>query len=256
MLQACAEAGMPAAIYFHGLEFEDWVREGRAPPARFKASQVVANSQFTAERLASLWGIRAEVIRPYFKRELYQTTTSREVVTFINPVREKGVELALAIAAECPNIPFEFVQGWPLPIRDRFRLRKRLRRLPNVSLRPIAEDMRRVYQRSRLLIVPSHWERETWGRVATEAQFSGIPVIAMNVGGLPEAVGSGGVLLGREAAAEGWAQEIRRLWSCEVAYGHLSQAAARHAEREEIWPSYQVRHLLRVLDEARAHPSR
>lgn len=47
-------------------------------------------------------------------------------------------------------------------------------------------DMEPVYDNVSVLIVPSLWQ-EAWGIVATEAQLRGIPVIASNVGGLPEA---------------------------------------------------------------------
>ncbi len=54
-------------------------------------------------------------------------------------------------------------------------------------------DTRSVYAATRVLLVPSQWKAETWGRVASEAQFSGIPVLASDVGGSPEAVAPGGV---------------------------------------------------------------
>jgi glycosyltransferase involved in cell wall biosynthesis len=43
-------------------------------------------------------------------------------------------------------------------------------------------------------LVPSRW-KESWGRVVSEAQISGIPVLASDHGGLPESVGEGGFLL-------------------------------------------------------------
>ena len=58
-------------------------------------------------------------------------------------------------------------------------------------------DMRSVYRDTKVLLVPSQW-LETWGRVATEAQFSGIPVLASRSGALPEAVGPGGILSNRQ----------------------------------------------------------
>lgn len=46
--------------------------------------------------------------------------------------------------------------------------------------------MEPVFDNVSVLIVPSLWH-EAWGLVATEAQIRGIPVIAADVGGLPEA---------------------------------------------------------------------
>jgi glycosyltransferase involved in cell wall biosynthesis len=79
----------------------------------------------------------------------------------------------------------------------------------NVTLHPPTRDMRPLYARARLLLAPSQWE-EAWGRVATEAQVSGIPVLASNRGGLPEAVGNGGILLPADAPGNEWA---RGTWS-------------------------------------------
>lgn len=47
-------------------------------------------------------------------------------------------------------------------------------------------DMEPVFDSMSVLVVPSLWH-EAWGLVATEAQIRGIPVIASDVGGLPEA---------------------------------------------------------------------
>lgn len=47
-------------------------------------------------------------------------------------------------------------------------------------------DMEPAFDNISVLVVPSLWQ-EAWGLVATEAQLRGIPVIASDVGGLPEA---------------------------------------------------------------------
>ena len=99
-----------------------------------------------------------------------------EFVTFINPVSVKGVDLALEIAAGAPDIPFCFVKAWPIPLREQARLRRGLKRAPNIVMHERTYDMREVYRKTRVLLVPSQWEAETWGRVVSEAQFSGIPV--------------------------------------------------------------------------------
>jgi glycosyltransferase involved in cell wall biosynthesis len=74
------------------------------------------------------------------------------------------------------------------------------------------EDVREVYARARFLLAPSLW-REAWGRVASEAQCSGLPVIGSDRGGLPEAIGPGGVVIPAEADLAGWVAAVRRLWS-------------------------------------------
>ena len=93
--------------------------------------------------------------------------------------------------------------------------------LHNVTLLSPQKDMREIYGKCRLLLVPSVWE-EAYGRVATEAQVSGIPVIASTRGGLPEAVGSGGILLDPAGPIEPWVNSVRKLWSDKTYYKELS----------------------------------
>lgn len=89
------------------------------------------------------------------------------------------------------------------------------------------------------LLVPSIWE-EAYGRVATEAQVSGIPVIASNRGGLPEAVGPGSILIDPDAPIEEWVAATKRLWEDSQYYEQLSAAATVYAHRPELSYSYQI----------------
>lgn len=239
---AFAAAGLRPVAYLHGLGFETWRVTAGLPFHGY-----IANSRFTAERFSAVYGIDPIVIPPLFRRERYATEVEGRMVTFVNPVPEKGVDLALAIAELCPEIPFCFVRGWPLGVRDVRRLRRRARQVGNVVLRPPVSDMRAIYRQTRLLLVPSQWEAETWGRVVTEAQFSGIPVVASNRGGLPEAVGPGGIILDHDEGAERWAAAIRDLWHDDHRHQVLSRAAAVHSARPAVDPDVQLRALIDAL---------
>ncbi|EWY37088.1 hypothetical protein N825_21825 [Skermanella stibiiresistens SB22] len=246
--KAFARRGVPVIAYFHGLEFElgrnRWMGEGKDLPFR----AYIANSRFTAARFKERFGIDAHVIPPVFRPERYRAAGQRRCVTFINPVAEKGLELALALAASCPEIPFRFIKGWPLGPKDLLNLRRRLSRLPNVELAERSSDMLPVYGSTSILLAPSQWQAETWGRVASEAQFSGIPVLASNRGGLPEAVGPGGTILDAEAAPEVWAAELRRLWHDKDYHAAKSEAALAHSRRPEIDIDRQIESFLTIVD--------
>jgi glycosyltransferase involved in cell wall biosynthesis len=82
-------------------------------------------------------------------------------------------------------------------------------------------------------LAPSIWS-EAYGRVVTEAQYSGIPVLASNRGGLPEAVGAGGVVLDPAESIDTWAHTLRRLWDDKIYYQVLSHAAREHAARASL----------------------
>ena len=257
LARAFIRTGTAVVGYFHGLEFEDWDKPG----ARFRADDLpcvpyVVNSQFTAARFRSRHGIEPSVVTPVIRHDRYRSDWRPANVTFINPVQEKGVDLALAIAERCPEIPFVFVEGWPLGLQHRWRLMRRIRALRNVTLQPRTNDMRTVYQHCRVLLVPSAWSRETWGRVASEAQINGIPVLASDIGGLPEAIGPGGTTLSRTDPAETWAEALRRLWHDEAFFRHKSQMALGQSQRNTMQVDRQVDILLDVLERAVSAPKK
>lgn len=235
-------AGVPVVFYFRNVELHDL----GGNPASLRDARFIANSAFTARTYAKAFGIRSTVIPPLVEPGLYRTETTRENVTFINPVPVKGLETALQVAELCPDIPFVFVESWPLSPELRQDIETRMAALPNVTLRNRTTDMKSVYGKARILLAPSVWQ-EAWGRVATEAQFCGIPVIGSNQGGLPEAIGSGGVVLPVDAPAERWAAEVRKLWDDPEAYRAQATAASAHADRPEISGPHQLRTLLSVL---------
>ncbi|HEY4275059.1 MAG TPA: glycosyltransferase, partial [Rhizomicrobium sp.] len=119
----------------------------------------------------------------------------------------------------------------------------------NLSFQARTSDMKEVYRRTKILLAPSRLE-EGWGRVASEAQYNGIPVLASSRGALPEAVGPGGVLLDPDAPIEDWVAALRRMWDDRAYYAELSAAALRHSDRSDICPSAQIDTLLALADQA------
>lgn len=237
--------GLPVVVYFRNVELD----EVGGDPSALQRARFIANSRFTAARYEQRFGVRSTVIPPLVERAQYETASTRENVTFINPYPEKGVDLAIEIARLCPDIPFSFVESWALEGEYREALLKRLETLPNVTLRGKTMDMKSVYGRARLLLAPSRWE-EAWGRVATEAQCSGIPVIGSRRGGLPEAIGPAGLVLDFDAPASEWAAAVQRLWDDEREYDRLSAAARSYADRDEMRPDKQFDAFLAVLEDA------
>ncbi len=206
----------------------------------------IANSDFTARRFAETDGLISQVIYPLIDAEAYRVQPEGKTVTFINPHPNKGVSIALDVAALCPDIPFVFVRGWGLTEAQEADLQSRLKELPNVTLRPPTNDMRTVYRDARIVLAPSKWE-EAFGRIAAEAHVSGIPVIASDIGGLPEAVGPGGLLIDPCAPATVWADAVKRLWHDKVAYESASCSAKAHALRDAMTPDRQIDKLLAIL---------
>lgn len=245
LAKAFREAGVPLVIYLHNVEFDDHGED----MAAFKDAVFLANSQFTAERYRAAYGIEASVINPLFQPDRYTVSTTRESVLFVNPHPLKGVDLALDLARLCPDIPFDFVESWTLSDEHRRSLNRQVSALGNITLHPRTADMRAHYGRARIVLVPSRWE-ETWGRIASEAHYSGIPVIAARVGGLPEAVGPGGVLIDPKAGPDEWAAALRELWNRRERYDALSNEALRYAQRPQIDRNWQISRLMEVIETA------
>lgn len=242
LANALAPTGIPVVIYIRNVETDDLGGD----ISGIKHLPFIANSHFTADRFLNQHGIYSNVVYPLVDRALYRTSTTRENVTFINPHPHKGVDIALDVARLCPDIPFVFVRAWSLSKADEFRLLEGLRRLTNVSLIGPTSNMKAVYEKCRIILAPSRWE-EAFGRIAAEAHISGIPVIGSNRGGLPEAIGPGGVTLDADALVEEWAAAVRRLWSDQQYYAELSRAALRFAKRGEMQPRLQLEAIERIL---------
>ncbi|WP_392544177.1 D-inositol-3-phosphate glycosyltransferase [Oryzobacter telluris] len=82
------------------------------------------------------------------------------------------------------------------------------------------------YRAADVIAVPSH--NESFGLVAVEAQACGTPVVATNTGGLPTAVGPGGLLVdGHDTAS--WATALAAVALHPERRAGLSRAAAEHA---------------------------
>lgn len=106
-------------------------------------------------------------------------------------------------------------------------------------------NMRVVYAEAKIILMSSIVE-EAWGRIASEAQFSGIPVIASDHGGLSEAGGPGGVLPDPEGRVEAWAGALRAQWSGDAACAELPAGALARSVQSCLDPQVQIDALMRA----------
>lgn len=243
--QAFAASGVPLVVYLRNVEFQ----ELGGDPSTLPNAHFIANSAFTARRYAEAFGIHATVIPPTIDRALYETVPEGDLVTFIGPVPAKGLDRAIEIAAACPEIPFLFVESWLLSRSQRDDLARRIGPYPNVRFERRSSDMKALFRRTRILLAPSRWE-EAWGRVASEAHCSGIPVVGSARGGLAEAIGPGGVALDYDAPVGDWVGAVRTLWSDPVAHAAAAEAARTYARRPELDADRQFQTFLSILESA------
>lgn len=179
------------------------------------------------------WQGDSMVLHPPVFKERYLVDRKGDCLTQINLSRKKGGELFWELAQALPEKPFIAVKG-----RERDQVIPR--QLPaNVELVEYTPDIRSIYERTRVLLMPSQgygeqhrwtdeFSAESYGRVAVEAAVSGIPVIAYPAPGIKEALGDEGLYCAM-AAAE-WVERIQQL-DDEGCYERVSAAIRKVGER-------------------------
>jgi surfactin synthase thioesterase subunit/glycosyltransferase involved in cell wall biosynthesis len=103
-------------------------------------------------------------------------------VTIVNPCTVKGIDIFLALAERMPEVQFAAVPTWGTNAQDRARLEA----APNITMLSPVDNIDDLMRRTRVLLVPSVWA-EARSRIIVEAMARGVPVIASDVGGIPEA---------------------------------------------------------------------
>jgi surfactin synthase thioesterase subunit/glycosyltransferase involved in cell wall biosynthesis len=150
-----------------------------------RADAVVGVSQYVADYVRRSSGIEAVHVPislldpgPYEPLGRFDN----EFVTLVNPCAVKGISIFLALAGRMPQVHFAAVPMWGTNEADRRALEQR----PNIAILPPVDNIGELLARTRVLLVPSLWA-EARSRIVVEAMLHGVPVIASNVGGIPEA---------------------------------------------------------------------
>jgi glycosyltransferase involved in cell wall biosynthesis len=123
-------------------------------------------------------------------------------ITLINCWPDKGGDVFASIAARMPDKKFLGVKG------GYAETKQVISNHPNIEYIENTPDIKKVYARTRILLMPSI--RESYGRTAVEAMISGIPVIAHPTVGLRECMGDAGIYIDRNDI-EGWVKKITEL---------------------------------------------
>ena len=230
-----------------------YLRDAEDSPAMLKSLArlgccIVCNSRFMAQRVKKLTGKSARVIYPSLEESFGVSGDPLGYITMINPFRVKGIDTFLEIAKRMPSENFLLVESWTLDAKGLAALQGRLANLPNVRFLHRVPDVQEIYRQAKLVLVPSVWE-EAFGRVVIEAQSCRIPVIASRRGGLPEAVGEGGICVRDYLNADAWVAEIQRVLSDPITYRALAGLAHDHATGHKFSTQHAARQFLEICND-------
>jgi glycosyltransferase involved in cell wall biosynthesis len=193
----------------------------------------IANSKFTHDRFMETFGINSEIILPLVDRSLYRVHSSRKSVLFVNPHPMKGVDIAVELVLRNSDIPFIFAESWPVTTEVKELVKKHAKNARNLLWLKSRNDMRTLYSSAGLVLMPSQCE-ESWGRVASEAHISGIPVLGSHRGALPESIGPGGVLIENYTSVDAWDEILKHTWSNHGLLSDLGEKAVNFSNRVEL----------------------
>ena len=156
-----------------------------------------------------------------------------EYITLINLNENKGGKIFAEIARAMPHKSFLGVLGsYDEQITPT---------LPNVRYVPNSPNIKQWYAQTRILLMPSKYE--SWGRTATEAMCSGIPVICSDTPGLKENCEKGGIFIKNRDNVKEWVEAITKLddkkaysWASRKAKGRSREFDTRKTLDEfETW---------------------
>ena len=150
-----------------------------------RADAVIGVSEYVASYMRDCSGIPAihvPIALPEPGPHPQVGSFDNQFVTLVNPCAVKGLVVFLALAEAMPHLDFAAVPTWGATSDDLHRIKRH----PNITILPKVDRINDLLARTRVLLVPSLWT-EARSRLVVEAMLAGVPVIASNLGGLPEA---------------------------------------------------------------------
>ncbi len=189
-----------------------------------RADLLVANSSFMAERIRAACNRDALVVFPRTPVASAPLAPG-DTVGMAGDGADKGGTIVRALAHAFPEV--------------RFRVHCRNAALDdapaNVAAAPWERQPDRLYADLRLMLMPSQ-VAEGYGRVALEAQGHGVPVLASDVGGLPENVPGSLWRVTDYRSAEAWIEAFSPAYQAapgaRAAVHAFAQQRRREADRQ------------------------
>jgi len=249
-------AGIPVLAHLH------LVLDSPGPSFR-RCTLAIANSNFTA-RASSLAGVPVAVMHNIVDLDRYDGATNIRaelglgpddlVVMFAGQVRKiKGVDILIEAAASMPDPRVRFLIVGDTRDKTRFpdsytpeSIAADIAHDPRIRYVGYRLDIQNFYHSSDVIVMPSRWD-EPFGLVNIEAGASSRPIVAANVGGIPEIVvhGETGFLFERGNVPQ-FTEYLSRLVADKELRIRMGLAGRRHVEQN--FTAKPVRELESIYD--------
>lgn len=216
------------------------------------ADAVVTTSEWGRDRMIELYALPAErlhVAHPGVQpaEPAAGTTDGGQLLTVAAVIPGKGHDLLIDALARIPELPWRWVcvgsldrdPAFAAALRQRAHEHDLAERVVFAGAKTGA-DLDRFYADADLMVLASRGE--TYGMVVTEALARGLPVIATEVGGVPEAMGHGGDgtwpgLLVAAEDAPALSEALRSWLTDENLRARLREAARERRGSLQGWPA-------------------
>jgi glycosyltransferase involved in cell wall biosynthesis len=149
-----------------------------------RVTAIVCASRYIADYVQQWIKVPAHIVYPpHLARGPFSDLggLDNRYVTMVNPCGIKGISIFIGMTRACPDVRFAAVPTWGTTAADIGALESAA-----VTILPPAENFDDILRETRVLIVPSLCY-EVFGQVVVQAMARGIPVIASDIGGIPEA---------------------------------------------------------------------
>jgi len=181
--------------------------------------------------------IKTAIVRPLMHEDKIRIDEpfQGDCITLVNANNNKGVNQFISLAKRMPNRKFLAVKPYygdlnPMAVP------------PNIELIPFDDDIRNVLKRTRILVMPSYYE--SFGRIAVESMYNGIPVIYSrpisnsrypggSTEGVEEWIKPAGISCERDDIEE-WASLITSL-DDETVYSERSELVKQHIQNMNLF---------------------
>jgi glycosyltransferase involved in cell wall biosynthesis len=235
-LLAASMLKIPGCHFFHSLDYmKTFSANNNIYTKLLKDRTVFVVSRYMQQMGRKILGMDSIVWNPVINLKKYRHDSCREkeyAIGYYSGGKHKGDEIVNKLFSKMPEYQF-FIMG-------RCYTRQTGIVYSNLTYLGDTTDIKEFYGKIDLLLVPSIAE-EAFTRVSIEAAVNGIPVIANNVGGIPEALGDSGILIDVDlneridtnALADKYVYHIKRLLNNNDIYEHYRNRALQRASEYE-----------------------